>query len=76
MLSFRWYPMAQIQRDLGGQHLFETCFNFTHFHVYQQLQQLSNLEVLSAIHFEITDFALLADFSLDVNSSQIPIRFG
>lgn len=71
MLSFRWYPMAQIQRDLGGQHLFETCFNFTHFHVYQQLQQLSDLEVLSAIHFEITDFALLADFSLDVNSSQI-----
>ncbi len=73
LLPFRWYPMAQIQRDLGGQHLFETGFNFTHFHVYQRLQTFNDLQVLGAKHFEMTDFVLLADFTLNVNSSQIQL---
>jgi amino acid adenylation domain-containing protein len=72
-LPFRWYPMAQIQRDLGGQYQFETGFNFTHFHVYQRLQTFNNLQVLGAKHFEMTDFVLLADFTLNVNSSQIQL---
>jgi hypothetical protein len=73
LLPFRWYPMAQIQRDLGGQHLFETGFNFTHFHVYHRLQTFHDLQVLGAKHFEMTDFVLLADFTLNVNSSQIQL---
>jgi amino acid adenylation domain-containing protein len=72
-LPFRWYPMAQIQRNLGGQYQFETGFNFTHFHVYQRLQTFNDLQVLGAKHFEMTDFVLLADFTLNVNSSQIQL---
>ncbi|MBD1908662.1 non-ribosomal peptide synthetase [Funiculus sociatus GB2-A5] len=73
LLPFRWYPMAQIQKDLGRQQLFETCFNFTHFHVYQRLKSFTDLQVLDDMHFEMTDFALLADFGLNVNTSQIKL---
>ena len=33
MMPFRRYPMAQMKKDGGGVSLFETAFNFVHFHV-------------------------------------------
>ena len=73
LLPHRRYPLPQIQRDLGQQRLFEVSFNFTHFHISQRLYKLSSLEVLSIREFGFTDFVLLANFSLDVNSSQIQL---
>ncbi|BAY99589.1 amino acid adenylation domain-containing protein [Tolypothrix tenuis PCC 7101] len=73
LLPYRWYPMAQIQKDLGGERRFETCFNFTHFHVYQRLETLGELEVLNVQGFNITDFAILAEFRLNVISDQIEL---
>jgi amino acid adenylation domain-containing protein len=73
LLPFRWYPMAQIQKDLGGQRRFETCFNFTHFHVYNRIETLTDLELLDAKGFNITDFVLLAEFKLNVISSQVEL---
>lgn len=73
LLPFRWYPMAQIHKDLGGQRRFETCFNFTHFHVYDRIETLTDLEVLDAKGFNITDFVLLAEFKLNVICSQIEL---
>jgi aryl carrier-like protein len=73
LLPFRWYPMAQIQKDLGGQRRFETCFNFTHFHVYQRIETLGDLEVLDVKGFNITDFVVLTEFRLNVISSQVEL---
>ncbi|BAY23352.1 amino acid adenylation domain-containing protein [Calothrix sp. NIES-2100] len=73
LLPFRWYPMAQIQKDLGGKRRFETCFNFTHFHVYQRIGTLGDLEVLDTQGFNITDFVILAEFRLNVISSQVEL---
>lgn len=73
LLPQRWYPMAQIQKDLGGQRRFETCFNFTHFHVYGRIETLTDLEILDAKGFNITDFVLLAEFKLNVISSQVEL---
>ncbi|WP_307731363.1 condensation domain-containing protein [Microseira wollei] len=73
LLPHRRYPLPQIQRDLGQQRLFEVSFNFTHFHISQRLYKLSSLEVLGIREFGFTDFVLLANFSLDVNSSQIQL---
>jgi len=70
-LPFRWFPLAQIQREHGGQSLFETAFNFTHFHVAQAMQGRGNIEVLDSISFERTNWPLLANFSLDLSSSDI-----
>ncbi len=73
LLPYRWYPMSQIKKDLGGESLFETSFNFTHFHRYQNLQNKSELEVLDIKGFAIKDFVLLAQFSLDLISSDVKL---
>ena len=73
LLPYRWYPMSQIKKDLGGENLFETSFNFTHFHRYQNLQKSSELEVLDIKGFAIKEFVLLAQFSLDLISSDVKL---
>ncbi|MBD2438978.1 non-ribosomal peptide synthase/polyketide synthase [Nostoc sp. FACHB-110] len=74
MLPHRRYPLAQIQRNLGGQPLFETAFNFVHFHVYQQLMGLDNLQLLGGKFFEETNFTFTAQFGVDPASSQIELK--
>jgi amino acid adenylation domain-containing protein len=69
-LAFRRYPLAQIQQDQGGQALFETAFNFTHFHVYERLRGLSNLQVVGGRSFEQTNFTLQASFSQLLTTGQ------
>ena len=70
-LPFRRYPLGQLQRSLGGQALFETCFNFTHMHVYQSLQGFREVEVLSGRGVAETNFALMANFNVSVGSSRV-----
>jgi amino acid adenylation domain-containing protein len=73
LLPFRYYPMAQMRINQGGQPLFETIFNFTHFHVYQAVAEIDGIEVLSEVGSGDTGFTLVADFGLDVNSSQVTL---
>jgi amino acid adenylation domain-containing protein/non-ribosomal peptide synthase protein (TIGR01720 family) len=75
LLPHRRYPMVEIQRRKGGQPLFETSFNFVHFHVYQRVLGLKNLQLLGGKFFEQTNFTFVADFSLEPNSSQIELSF-
>ena len=39
MVPHRRFPMPEIKRAHGGQDLFETLFNYTHFHVYRKLER-------------------------------------
>jgi amino acid adenylation domain-containing protein/non-ribosomal peptide synthase protein (TIGR01720 family) len=75
LLPYRWYPLAEIQKQQGRHALFETAFNFIHFHVYQNLfrasTQTNEMQVLGSNAFEETNFALTANCSLDILSSQI-----
>ena len=71
---WRRYPLAQIQREQGGQPLFETIFNFTHFHVYQRLGELPRLRVLGGEGFARTNFALVANFSLALTVGQVQLQ--
>ncbi|TMC18165.1 MAG: amino acid adenylation domain-containing protein, partial [Chloroflexi bacterium] len=75
LLAYRWYPLAEIQRQQGGNVLFETLFNFMHFHVYEKLLAVApyagDFQVLGATTFEKTNFALVAQFSLDLLSSDV-----
>ncbi|PYS75169.1 MAG: non-ribosomal peptide synthetase, partial [Acidobacteria bacterium] len=74
MLPYRRYPIAELQSNLGGQPLFEAVFNYVHFHVYENILRIKGLEVLGVKIFEETNFALLADFGLDLNSSQVQLH--
>jgi amino acid adenylation domain-containing protein len=75
LLPFRRYPVAELQRQYGsGIPLFETMFNFTHFHVYQNLREISALEILDIQSIATTNYPLAADFSLDVVTGDIQFR--
>jgi amino acid adenylation domain-containing protein len=74
LLPFRRYPLAELQRKCGGVPLFETMFNFTHFHVYQGLQEIPRLEILGARSIAPTNYTLAADFSLDLLTTDVQLR--
>jgi len=73
LLPFRQYPLAELQKMHGGQPLFETMFNFVHFHVYQGLQEFENIQLLDALSFSKTNFTFEANFSLNLASSQVEL---
>lgn len=67
----RRYPLAELQRRQGGRPLFETVFNFTHFHIYQGLEEIEGAQVLDAFASEQTYFDLTAQFNLDHTTSHL-----
>ncbi len=74
-LPFRRYPMARMQQDLGnGMPLFEVIFNFVHFHIFEELQNVGGLEVLDVSGNTATNFTLSVDFSLDTAGSKIKLE--
>lgn len=70
-LPFRYYPMSQVQRDHGGQSLFDVAFNFVNFYVYEGLGQLSDVRVLGGNTFAETDLTMWAEFSLEMSTTQV-----
>ena len=74
LLPYRRYPLIEIQKLQGGHSLFETMFNFVHFHVYQDAlnQDTSHeLQVVGSKGFEQSNFTLAANFSLDMAAMQV-----
>jgi len=68
ILSHRHFPLAEIQRlRQQGQILpppYEVGFNYVHFHVYEGLLNLPQVEVVDFNIFEETDFPFLVEFCL------------
>lgn len=64
LLTHRRLPLAQIQKSLGIGSLFETAFNFVHYHIYRGLQHLNQLQLLTPGGFEMTNFTFVANFSV------------
>ncbi len=73
--AFRRFPLAKIQAASGNANLFDTAFNFTHFHAYKNAQTIEDFEVLEARAFTATNFPFFTDFSLDVRTEKIQLRF-
>jgi amino acid adenylation domain-containing protein len=71
LLPFRRFPLADIQARQGGQSLFESAFNFVHFHAYEQLGELPQVEVLGAAAFQQTHFTLMANFRLTLGTRAV-----
>ncbi|MEP0752187.1 amino acid adenylation domain-containing protein [Trichocoleus sp. Lan] len=74
LLPFRRYPLPELQNVLNRESLFETAFNFTHFHVYESVLGLANIEILDAAFFEKTNFALIANFVLNPVSDRVQVK--
>jgi amino acid adenylation domain-containing protein len=71
MLPYRRYPLSQIQRENGGRTLFDTCFNYVHFHVLESMSTIRELEVLGSGGAADTNFALIVHFNLQTQRPEI-----
>jgi len=70
---FRRFPLAQLQKEHGGRPLFETAFNFLHFHVYDALVEFDGLEVLDTHLVSKVNFPLLVHFALELKTSDVEL---
>ncbi|HEY2362866.1 MAG TPA: amino acid adenylation domain-containing protein [Candidatus Angelobacter sp.] len=73
LLPFRRYPIQELQRVHGAERLFDTIFNYTHFHVMGRLAAIPGLEVLELKGSEQTYYALTAQFSINEFSSVVEL---
>ena len=73
LLPFRRYPIQELQRAHRAEQLFDTVFNYTHFHVADRLRGLDGVEVLDIDGTEQTYYALTAQFNMDHLASRIEL---
>ena len=74
LLPHRRYPMAELKKRHGNRDLFDTVFNFTHFHVYRRLRALS-LDVLDATGNENTYFPLTVQANMNEDTGALGLAF-
>jgi amino acid adenylation domain-containing protein len=74
LLPHRRYPLAELKKRHGGRDLFDTVFNFTHFHVYRRLRALSG-DVLDATGNENTYFPLTVQANMNENTGALGLAF-
>ena len=67
ILPHRRYPLGELQRENGRQALFDSVFNFVHFHIYRSVQQTQGLDVVGGTVFEQTNFPLATTFNAELN---------
>ncbi len=63
LLPHRRYPLVELRKVLGRQQLFDTVFNYMHFHVFQSLSSLPDMEVLGSWGIERSHYTLRAEFN-------------
>lgn len=71
LLPHRFYPMAEIQGSAGREPLFETTFNFIHFHAYQGLQGYNQLQILDSVGVTETNYTFSVDFGVDATGEYL-----
>ncbi|HYG64673.1 MAG TPA: amino acid adenylation domain-containing protein [Thermoanaerobaculia bacterium] len=74
LIPHQRYPLAALQKSRGGQRLFDTLFNFVHFHVVSDMLQSGRLEVLGFRKYEATSFRLLTLFAISLVKSQVTLE--
>jgi amino acid adenylation domain-containing protein len=72
--AHRYFPMPTLLRETGGQPLFEAAFNFIHFHVYQALVGIQDVEVLDGQSRAETNFPLLLQCTLHGATGDIDLQ--
>ncbi|PRY19888.1 non-ribosomal peptide synthetase [Pseudosporangium ferrugineum] len=72
LLPYRRYPMARMLRDQNRREpLFETVFNFTHFHVLRELRDTWGIEPRRTAIFSRTGYPFRAEFWQDAVADDV-----
>jgi amino acid adenylation domain-containing protein len=64
ILPHRRYPLSMIQRTVGVEDIFDSYFNFAHFHVVGGVLESGGFEILGGNKYEATNLKLYAAFSI------------
>jgi amino acid adenylation domain-containing protein len=73
-LPHRRYPMADMKQIVNTtETLFESVFNFTHFHMLKELQSLPDMNGLDVRVRAETEFVLRAEFSQNAYTDQVQL---
>ncbi|KAF0813911.1 Plipastatin synthase subunit D [Andreprevotia sp. IGB-42] len=71
-LPHRRFPLAEMKAELGTTELmFETVFNFTHFHMLKELKALPGMDELTVKVRAETEFPLRAEFGQDAYTDEV-----
>ena len=68
MLAFRRYPLPALQKLVGKNNpLFETLFNYLHFHVYDEIKKNPKISLIEGKSLSRTNIKLAATFWQDLS---------
>ncbi|ANY07762.1 amino acid adenylation domain-containing protein [Pseudonocardia sp. HH130630-07] len=70
----RRYPLSAIQQDLGSTPVFDTAFNYVHFHVLESLHTGDRVRLDRFRTWERTEFALLVNAFTDPGDGSVTLR--
>jgi amino acid adenylation domain-containing protein/non-ribosomal peptide synthase protein (TIGR01720 family) len=74
LLAWRRFPLAELQQASAGRPLFTTAFNFTHFHVVDEVARSGLVGLLDFRKSTANNFALSVGFTLDPGQRQLRLE--
>jgi amino acid adenylation domain-containing protein len=74
IIPHRRFPLAEIKKLMRGESLFETAFDFVHFHVYNQLEGCRGLDLAEGHYFEANNLTTYTTFMLDISSTRLELH--
>ncbi|MGB3438459.1 MAG: amino acid adenylation domain-containing protein, partial [Actinophytocola sp.] len=74
LLPYRRFPMVEMKRAAGAREaLFESVFNFTHFHVLKDLSTRDGFGMVRSVVNAQTEFPFRAEFSQDAITDEVAL---
>ena len=73
LLPYRRFPISELKTLEGGQILFETMFNFTHFFLYKTVPRVSGAQVHEVDIRGASNYVFVTDCNQDFSSSQFEL---
>jgi amino acid adenylation domain-containing protein len=73
VFTYRYYPSVEVQRQLGRGEFTEATFNFTYFHIYKEMEGISDWELEESNSSAKNNFPLSANFMLEPGSGELSL---
>lgn len=67
----RHYPLNQIYKDIHSNNLFDFYFIYTNFHVYKELEEADNIQLIARKLYEKTNFPLVLEAGINQGDSSL-----
>ncbi|MGA4721898.1 amino acid adenylation domain-containing protein [Fictibacillus nanhaiensis] len=72
-IPFNRYPMVNLKNSIRADRLFESTFNYIHFHVYNSLISNQSFEIWDTLDEGTTEIPFSISFSLNPKNSQLEL---